>query len=64
MANYKKINNIVVPTSFEVLWRLKTGNFSYAKFDMQKIEYDKPIIFQQVWCMIDKHDMRGKLNVY
>jgi hypothetical protein len=45
LANYKKINRVVVPTAFEVLWRLKTGDLSYAKFNMKKIEYDKPIIF-------------------
>lgn len=45
LANYKKINNIIIPTSFEVLWRLKKVDFSYAKFDMQKIEYDKHAIF-------------------
>ncbi|MDB5286769.1 MAG: hypothetical protein JWR05_1718, partial [Mucilaginibacter sp.] len=33
---------IVVPTAFEVLWRLKKGDFSYAKFNVKKIEYDKP----------------------
>jgi hypothetical protein len=45
LANYKKMNDIIVPTTFEVLWRLKTGDFSYVKFNMQKIEYDKPAIF-------------------
>jgi hypothetical protein len=39
------MNDIIVPTTFEVLWRLKTGDFSYVKFNMQKIEYDKPTIF-------------------
>ncbi|MDB5060748.1 MAG: hypothetical protein JWP67_591, partial [Mucilaginibacter sp.] len=42
LANYKEMNEIVVPTAFEVLWRLKKGDFSYAKFNVKKIEYDKP----------------------
>jgi hypothetical protein len=42
LANYKERNEIVVPTAFEVLWRLKKGDFSYAKFNVKKIEYDKP----------------------
>ncbi|MES2774256.1 MAG: DUF6544 family protein [Bacteroidota bacterium] len=42
---YKKINDILVPTIFEVLWRLKKGDFSYAKFHMKKIQYDKPELF-------------------
>ncbi len=42
MDNYKALNNVVVPTSFDVLWRLEKGDFSYAKFNIQKIEYDNP----------------------
>lgn len=40
VANYKEINNVVVPTLFEVLWRLKKGDFSYAKFNIKTIEYN------------------------
>lgn len=39
VANYTERNNVVVPTDFEVLWRLAKGDFSYAKFHIQKIEY-------------------------
>jgi len=42
IADYKELNNIIVPTTFEVLWRLEKGDFSYAKFYITKIEYDKP----------------------
>ena len=45
LANYKEIDAVVVPTSFEVLWRLEKGDFSYAKFNMTKVEYNKPKIF-------------------
>lgn len=41
-TNYKELNNVVVPTVFDVLWRLKSGDFSYAKFNITKVEYDKP----------------------
>ena len=41
IGNYKEINNVIVPTSFEVLWRLTKGDFSYAKFYITEIEYDK-----------------------
>ncbi|MDB5110922.1 MAG: hypothetical protein JWR67_2036, partial [Mucilaginibacter sp.] len=47
LANYKKVNEIVVPTTFEVLWRLKKGDFSYAKFNVKKIEYGKPVRFKK-----------------
>ena len=41
-GNYKEINEIVVPTAFEVLWRLEKGDVSYAKFNMKKIVYNRP----------------------
>jgi hypothetical protein len=44
-ANYREINDLKVPTAFEVIWRLKKGDLSYAKFNIQKIEYDKPTRF-------------------
>lgn len=42
LADYKKINTVLVPTTFEVLWRLAKGDFSYAKFNMTEIQYNKP----------------------
>lgn len=46
LGAYKEINGVVVPTAFEVLWRLKKGDFSYAKFNLQQIEYNKPQKFE------------------
>ena len=43
VAQYKEINNVFVPTSFEVLWRLSKGDFSYAKFNITGIVYNKPV---------------------
>lgn len=40
--NYAEKNGIIIPTKAEVFWRLKNGDFSYAKFNVTKIEYDKP----------------------
>lgn len=42
---YKEINNILIPTANEVIWRLRSGDFSYAKFILGKIEYDNPMRF-------------------
>lgn len=42
LSDYKEINGIVIPTKIEGIWRLKSGDFSYAKFNINKIEYDKP----------------------
>ena len=41
-TNYREMDNVLIPTSFEVLWRLASGDFSYAKFNITKVEYDKP----------------------
>jgi len=45
MSNYKEMNGIIIPLSFDVLWRLEKGDFSYAKFNIQKIEYNNPVKF-------------------
>jgi hypothetical protein len=45
VRDYKEWNKVVIPTSFEVLWRLKTGDFSYAKFKITEVEYEKPTRF-------------------
>lgn len=45
ISEYKELNNIVVPTSFDVLWRLETGDFSYARFKITDIEYNIPELF-------------------
>jgi hypothetical protein len=44
-TNYKQLNNILIPTNFEVIWRLEKGDFSYAKFNVTEVEYDKPSQF-------------------
>ncbi|NDP27582.1 MAG: hypothetical protein GZ087_09185 [Flavobacterium sp.] len=41
-TNYKEWNAVLIPTSFDVLWRLKQGDFSYAKFNITAVEYDNP----------------------
>jgi hypothetical protein len=41
-TNYKELNNIIVPTAFDVIWRLDKGDFSYAKFNITEVEYDNP----------------------
>ena len=41
-GSYKDINGVIIPTKAEVFWRLKEGDFSYAKFKVIAIEYDIP----------------------
>jgi hypothetical protein len=45
VADYKELNKVIIPTTFEVLWRLEKGDYSYAKFNITEIEYDNPVIF-------------------
>lgn len=42
LSNYKELNRVFIPTAFEVLWRLDKGDFSYAKFNITDVEYNKP----------------------
>jgi len=45
VSNYKELNNVSLPTNFEVLWRLQKGDFSYARFKITEVEYNKLEIF-------------------
>ena len=42
LADYKEMSGVIVPTTTEVLWRLKKGDISYARFNINKIEYNRP----------------------
>jgi hypothetical protein len=45
VSDYKKLNRMLIPTRFEILWRLAAGDFSYAKFDITTLVYDQPTKF-------------------
>jgi hypothetical protein len=40
-AGYQAFDKVYIPTSFEVLWRLNTGDVSYARFHLTEVEYGK-----------------------
>ena len=42
LTEYKEMNGIVVPTTIEAIWKLEKGDYSYAKFNVKRIEYNKP----------------------
>jgi hypothetical protein len=42
-SDYQEINGIKIPVKIEAIWRLKTGDFSYARFNIKEIEYNKPV---------------------
>ena len=39
-TDYRSVNGINIPFSVKVTWNLPTGDYTYAKFDLNKIEYD------------------------
>ncbi len=41
-SGYKEMNEVIVPTRFDVAWRLEKGDFSYADFIIRRIEYNIP----------------------
>jgi hypothetical protein len=42
VTDYKELNNLFIPTTFDVLWKLQKGDFSYARFKITEVEYNKP----------------------
>lgn len=45
LSDYQEMNDILIPVKAEVLWRLDSGDFSYARFMIHAIEYDNPVMF-------------------
>jgi len=39
VSEYQEINGMIIPMKIEAIWRLETGDFSYARFNVTKIEY-------------------------
>lgn len=42
VSDYKELNGIVVPSKIEAIYKLEKGDYSYARFNVKKIEYNKP----------------------
>lgn len=41
MANYKEINRVKIPVSVEAIWKMKARDYSYAKFEVIEIKYNR-----------------------
>jgi hypothetical protein len=46
MSDFKEINETLVPATAEAFWKLKDIEYSYAKFNVEKIEYNIPKRFK------------------
>lgn len=42
ISRYREMNNVRIPTLFEAIWRLEKGDFSYAKFKITEVLYNRP----------------------
>lgn len=42
MKDYKEFNGIKLPTDMEATWKLKEGDYSYARFILNQIEFNVP----------------------
>jgi hypothetical protein len=42
VSDYKEIGSVAVPTHIEAVWDMPGGDYVYAKFDINKIEYNHP----------------------
>jgi hypothetical protein len=43
--NYQEVNETMVPMEIEAAWKFKIGEFSHAKFELKKLDYDMPAAF-------------------
>ncbi len=50
--HYKEMNQVIIPTRFEVIWRLAKGDFSYAKFNIKEVVYDQPIKIKGMFALM------------
>ncbi len=41
VTDYKEFNRVIIPATIEAIWKLAKGDYSYAKFKIKTIEYDK-----------------------
>jgi len=45
MRDYKEFNGVKIPTRGEVTWKLDDGDFTWFKFEIKDINYNKPVVY-------------------
>ncbi|WP_066636427.1 DUF6544 family protein [Desulfolucanica intricata] len=45
MKDYKQFEGYKIPTKGEVIWKLKSGDFSWYRFEITEIEYNTPVVY-------------------
>ena len=44
--DYRDMNGVRVPTEIEAVWNLDSGDFSYARFRVTKLEFNDPSVYK------------------
>jgi hypothetical protein len=42
---YREINGFRIPTKFEAVWELESGEYSYIRAEIKTVEYNKASLF-------------------
>ena len=42
VSDYKKVNGMMIPQKITASWILEDGKYTYARFNVEKFEFDKP----------------------
>jgi len=42
VSDYRENNGVIIPFAIEAIYRLKEGDYSYAKFNVKRMEYNVP----------------------
>ena len=45
LKEYSEFDGIRIPSKGEVVWKLKTGDFSWYRFEITEIEYNRPAVY-------------------
>jgi len=46
VKDYREFEGTRVPTRGDVTWKLKTGDFHWYRFEVEDMEFNKPVIYQ------------------
>jgi hypothetical protein len=58
-SSYAEFKNTLIPTVFEVIWRLEKADFSHAKFKISGVEYNKA---EKIWREVSMKKSGNHLN--
>ncbi|RYF66556.1 MAG: hypothetical protein EOO39_22810 [Cytophagaceae bacterium] len=45
MRAWRQINGVIIPTQGDVIWQLATGDFTYYRWTITDLDYNKPVLY-------------------